>query len=55
MSLDVRVVALKEKHHDLEMRIEEETNRPLPDTVLIAGLKREKLRIKDEINTIQSR
>lgn len=53
MSLDVRVAALKEKHQALEAKIEEEANRPLPDNVMIAGLKREKLRIKDELNNLQ--
>ena len=49
MSLDAHIQALKSKHQDLEAKIEEENSRPLPDEDLIAGLKREKLKIKDEL------
>ncbi|MCK6451285.1 MAG: YdcH family protein [Alphaproteobacteria bacterium] len=41
--------ALKVKHANLEKAIDDEIHRPLPDTVQIHTLKREKLRIKDEI------
>jgi len=44
-----RVETLKAKHADLDHKIVEEENRPSPDAFLIAELKREKLRIKDEI------
>jgi hypothetical protein len=44
-----RVETLKAKHADLDHKIVEEENRPSPDDLLIAELKREKLRIKDEI------
>jgi len=49
MSLDAHIQALKTKHQDLEAKIQEENSRPLPDEDLIAGLKREKLKIKDEL------
>jgi len=49
MSLDAHIQALKAKHQDLEAKIDEENSRPLPDEDLIAGLKREKLKIKDEL------
>lgn len=44
-----RVETLKAKHADLDHKIVEEENRPSPDQMLITELKREKLRIKDEI------
>jgi hypothetical protein len=49
MSLDERIDALRAKHHVLETMIEEETNRPRPDEVVITRLKKQKLMIKDEI------
>lgn len=49
MSLDERIDALKAKHHALEAEIEEENNRPSPDDIHIASLKKQKLKIKDEI------
>lgn len=49
MSQQDRIEALKEKHAMLERAIDEETRRPLPDQAAIYDLKRQKLRIKDEI------
>ena len=43
------VSALKAKHAGLEDRISEESQRPLPDTATLARLKKEKLRVKEEI------
>ncbi|MCJ8192023.1 YdcH family protein [Sphingomicrobium aestuariivivum] len=43
------VEALTNKHHKLAAQIETEEHRPQPDTALIQRLKREKLRLKDEI------
>jgi|GEM_PF-141110 len=41
--------ALREKHQALERKIEEEETRPLPDTIRIHSLKKEKLRLKEEL------
>ena len=49
MSQQDRIEALKEKHASLERAIDEEIHRPLPDQEAIHDLKRQKLRIKDEI------
>ena len=49
MSLDERIEALKSRHQALEDAIKEEHNRPHPDDIEIASLKKQKLRIKDEI------
>ncbi len=41
--------ALQAKHAGIEARIKAETSRPLPDGILIASLKKRKLRVKEEI------
>ena len=43
------VSALEAKHAGLEARIAEESQRPMPDEVELHRLKKEKLRIKEEI------
>lgn len=43
------IYALQTKHAGLEDRIAEESRRPVPDAATLAQLKKEKLRIKDEI------
>lgn len=55
MSLEQRLEALKVRHSTLENRIQQESSRPLPDNVEIHALKKEKLRIKDEIVGIATR
>lgn len=45
--------ALVEKHHSLEGEIDTELHRPAPDQMRITTLKREKLRIKDEISRLE--
>ncbi|GAB4176309.1 MAG: hypothetical protein OHK0024_13650 [Thalassobaculales bacterium] len=47
-----QIEALKARHKALEVEIQEENARPLPDGAVIADLKRQKLRIKDEINRL---
>lgn len=43
------VSALQIKHEGLDKRLREEMNRPAPDTVTIQALKKQKLRVKQEI------
>lgn len=43
------VSALEARHAGLEARIDEETQRPLPDMATLARLKKQKLRVKEEI------
>lgn len=52
MTIEDRVETLKAKHARLEHEIDEEAHRPLPDTIHITELKREKLRVKEEIQRI---
>ena len=49
MDMETRVTALSSKHIYLDHAISQENQRPFPDYVRITQLKREKLRIKDEI------
>ena len=49
MSPQDRIVALKAKHAELERAIDEENSRPLPNRDTVSDLKRQKLRIKDEM------
>ena len=43
------VSALQVKHQGLESRLKDEMNRPSPDEVKIQAIKKQKLRIKEEI------
>jgi hypothetical protein len=54
MSLQDRIEALRAKHAALERAIDEENSRPLPNDDAISDLKRQKLRIKDEIFQLES-
>lgn len=47
------IEALLSKHLDLKHEIDEENQRPHPDDLRIAELKRQKLRIKDEIALLE--
>ncbi|HUC09681.1 MAG TPA: YdcH family protein [Stellaceae bacterium] len=48
-----RIEALKERHAALERAIDEENRRPAPNDDVISDLKRQKLRIKDEIHQLE--
>ena len=49
LSLEDRIKSLEEKHSELDSALKEEEARPLPDSLTIATLKRQKLAIKDEL------
>ncbi len=49
-----QIEVLKVKHHDLESAIEIETKRPAPDDLVITSLKRQKLRVKDELASLNA-
>ena len=44
------VAALQAKHEGLERRLHAEQNRPAPDSSMIQTLKKQKLRIKEELS-----
>ncbi|HEV7266342.1 MAG TPA: YdcH family protein [Falsiroseomonas sp.] len=48
-----RLRALEERHAALEARISDEDNRPRPDADQLSRLKREKLRLKEEMERLK--
>lgn len=54
MALDAHLAELSEKHRALDRKIEEELARPSADMLRVAELKRQKLRLKDEMARLQS-
>jgi hypothetical protein len=55
MSVNDRIESLRSQHALLDDAIREENHRPHPDDNRIHELKREKLRLKDEISAMQAR
>lgn len=53
MSLQSRLESLKTRHATLERSIVAEDQRPKPDADALSRLKREKLRLKEEIERIR--
>ena len=53
MSSQDRIEELRAQHRSLEQALGAEISRPLPDTDTVADLKRQKLRIKDEIAQLE--
>ena len=51
-TMDGQTSALKSKHAGLEAKLRDEQSRPAPDISMIQKLKKEKLRIKEEISRI---
>ena len=41
--------ALETKHATIDRKIAEESRRPMPDAAILAGLKKQKLHLKEEI------
>ncbi len=54
MTFAGHLAELSEKHRSLELKIQEELARPSADELQISRLKKEKLRIKDEMIKLQS-
>lgn len=48
------ISALNAKHAGLDQRIRAESSRPMPDPVLVATLKKQKLAIKQEIHNLSN-
>jgi hypothetical protein len=55
MTLATHLAELSERHRTLERQIEEELARPGGDDLQISKLKKEKLKIKDEITKLRSK
>ena len=54
MSVVEHVDSLRTKHARLEHLIDEEAHRPMPDQAEISRLKKEKLRLKEQIERLRS-
>ncbi len=54
MRLDSRIASLNNRHAALEAQIFQEDQRPRPDAETLARLKREKLRLKEEMERLRS-
>ena len=52
-ALEARLAELRQDHSDFDAAIQALSATPLPDMLLIARLKRKKLRLKDEIAGIE--
>ena len=52
MSVQEHVDSLRNKHAHLEHLIDEELHRPMPDQSTLVRMKKEKLRIKEEIERL---
>ena len=48
------IEVLKSKHHDLDDKIDTENGRPHPNDIVIADLKRQKLKVKDELASMKA-
>ena len=53
MTSEDRIESLRARHRSLEQAIDQEARHLSPDTDKIADLKRQKLRIKDEIAQLE--
>ena len=54
MTLAAHLAELSEKHRLLEVKIQEELARPGSDDLHISKLKKEKLKIRDEMTKLQA-
>ncbi len=54
MKVDEHIAALKAKHANLEQDLQQENGRPLPKSSILIDIKRQKLRIKDEIRRLSN-
>jgi len=52
-ALEARLAELKQDHADLDAAVQALSATPLPDMLLIARLKRKKLKLKDEVAGIE--
>jgi hypothetical protein len=55
MAIEARLRELGVKHQTLDRAIQDETSRPAADAVKVRELKRQKLRLKEEMETLRSR
>ncbi|MBF0093390.1 MAG: YdcH family protein [Alphaproteobacteria bacterium] len=54
MSVEARLESLRAKHAQLEAAIEAESHRPMPDGNRVSDLKRQKLKVKEELERLHA-
>ena len=54
MPLDARIASLTQRHAALEQQIFDEDHRPQPNAETLSRLKREKLKLKEEMQKLRS-
>lgn len=55
MAVEARIRELGSRHQNLEKAIQDEMNRPAADAVKLQELKRQKLKLKEEIQALGAR
>ncbi len=55
MTIDARIRELGSRHRQLEETIRQETVRPSADSLHLRELKQKKLRLKEEISSLEAR
>ena len=55
MAVEARIRELGNRHHLLERAIEEEMSRPAADEARLRELKRQKLKLKEEMESLRGR
>ncbi|HSZ52454.1 MAG TPA: DUF465 domain-containing protein [Caulobacteraceae bacterium] len=55
MAIEARLRELGMKHQTLERAIQDEVSRPAADAIRIRELKRQKLRLKEEMESLRTR
>ena len=55
MTIEARIRELGNRHRNLDTVIQQELRRPAADATRLRELKQQKLRLKEEISTLQSR
>jgi len=55
MAIESRIRELGSRHENLDRKIQEETSRPASDGTTLRELKRQKLRLKEQIEGLRAR
>jgi len=55
MAIEQRLRELDARHRDLDQIIEDEAKRPSADMIRLSAMKRQKLKIKEEIELLRQR
>lgn len=55
MTIEARIRELGNRHRSLDDMIQQEVRRPTADATRLRGLKQKKLKLKEEISTLESR